>query len=107
MASSKRVVDYIAKQLGGAGIITIKKMFEEYGVYCDNKFIGVICDDTLFIKPTKLGLKHCGEDAELVPAYDGAKPNIVIKDKQLEEIEWITKLIFITYKALPQPKPKK
>ena len=37
MASKEEFVTYIANQLEGAGNITYRKMFGEYGMYCDNK----------------------------------------------------------------------
>ena len=49
MASSKEFVEYVAEQLRCAGTISCRQMFGEYGWYCDGKFLGVICDDQLFI----------------------------------------------------------
>lgn len=40
MASTAEFVEYICEQTSGAGIITYKKMFGEYGVYCNGKIIG-------------------------------------------------------------------
>ena len=53
MASSKEFVEYAAEQLREAGTITYRRMFGEYGWYCDGKFMGVICDDQLFMKITQ------------------------------------------------------
>ena len=49
MASHQDFVDYVAEQLREAGAIRSRKMFGEYGVYCDGIFFAVICDDRLFI----------------------------------------------------------
>jgi TfoX/Sxy family transcriptional regulator of competence genes len=35
-------------------------MFGEYGVYCDEKFVALICDDTLFVKPTPISRHRIG-----------------------------------------------
>ena len=35
MASSLEFVRYAAEQMGAAGEITYKKMFGEYGIYCN------------------------------------------------------------------------
>ncbi len=51
----------------GAGEISYKKMFGEYGVYCNEKFIGVICDNQLYIKKTEAG-------ALLYPGCEEAPP---------------------------------
>ena len=56
MASNPDFVEYIRGQLSGAGEITCKKMFGDYGVYCDGKIIGLICDNQFFLKKTDAGL---------------------------------------------------
>ena len=38
MASRKDYVEYVAEQCGGAGAITWRPMFGEYGLYCDGIF---------------------------------------------------------------------
>ena len=50
MASSKGFVEYAMEQLRDVGLVSYRKMFGEYGWYCDGKFLGVICDDQLFVK---------------------------------------------------------
>ncbi len=80
-------------------------MFGEYGVYCDEKIFGVICDNKLFIKPTQAGRDYIGEVVE-APAYEGAKPSFLIEDK-IEDGEWLSELVKISVKELPEPKPKK
>ena len=52
MASSPNVVEYICFQLRHAGDISFKKMFGEYGLYCDRKYFGLVCDNQLFVKIT-------------------------------------------------------
>jgi DNA transformation protein len=53
VSSQQKTVDYIVEQSAGAGTMTAKKMFGEYGLYCDGKIVALICDDQLFIKPTE------------------------------------------------------
>ena len=45
MASNPDFVAFVAEQLGGAGEITYRKMFGEYGLYCDGKFFGTVEGD--------------------------------------------------------------
>lgn len=72
MSSTLDYVDYVCDQMRGAGEISYKKMFGEYGVYCNEKFIGVICDNQLYIKKTEAGaLLYPG--CEEAPPYEGAK----------------------------------
>ena len=49
MSSSQEFVQYAADQCSGAGRITYRKMFGEYGMYCDGKIFALICDDQFFI----------------------------------------------------------
>jgi len=52
MATQQRTIDFLLEQASGAGAVTAKPMFGEYGVYVDGKMIGLVCDDQLFVKPT-------------------------------------------------------
>ena len=42
MASNPDLVQYIADQMACAGEITFKKMFGEYGLYCNEKISGYV-----------------------------------------------------------------
>ena len=72
MASTSDFAQYIVDQCGGAGEVTVKKMFGEYGIYCDGKIFGLICDDRLYVKPTEGGRIRL-RSVELRPPYEGAK----------------------------------
>ena len=105
MASDKEFVDFIVDQIENAGQITYKKMFGEYAVYSDGKIFALVCDNKLFIKPTDAGRVFI-QDVVEAPPYPGAKLSFLIEDK-LEDREWISNLVKITVKELPEPKPKK
>lgn len=105
MSSHQDFVDFIVDQIEHAGVITYKKMFGEYAIYCEGKVVALICDDQLFIKPTDAGRTFIGNVVE-APPYPGAKMSFLIGDK-VDDREWISELIRITYKELPEPKPKK
>ena len=81
-------------------------MFGEYGLYLDDKMVGVICDDRLFIKPTATGRDFAGP-LEEAPAYPGAKASLVVDDARLADGDWLSTLISVTAKALPAPKKKR
>lgn len=102
MASQQELVQYIADQCGGAGEITVKKMFGDYGIYCDGKIFGLICDDRLYIKPTDAGRKVLRKET-LQPPYDGAKPYFLIED--IDDRDYLSSLVRETYRELPMPKP--
>ena len=104
MASDKNFVDFVTGQINNVGEITAKKMFGEYGLYADGKLFGLICDNKLFIKPTQAGRELIGAVNES-PPYEGAKPSFLIEEK-IEDSDWLSKLISISLKELPTPKPK-
>lgn len=104
MASSLEFVRYVADQLRDAGNITYRKMFGEYGMYCDGKIFALICDDQLFIKITEAGRKMAPEIPEELP-YEGAKPYFLIED--VDNREFMTRFASETCRVLPEPKPKK
>jgi len=104
MASNPDFVQYIADQCAGAGEITYKKMFGDYGIYCNGKIFGLICDDHLYIKPTESGLSIL-KIKDMRPPYEGAKDYFYIED--VDDHEYLSRLVKVSYKELPEPKPKK
>lgn len=104
MASNQNFVEYVIEQIQDIGTISAKKMFGEYGIYCDGKLFGLICDNKLFIKPTIKGREFIGNPTVLAP-YEGAKPSFLIEDK-IENREWLSDLVKITLDNLPEPKTK-
>lgn len=105
MASDKEFVEYIVDQIENAGEIKFRHMFGEYGVYCNGKIFGLICDNKLFIKPTESGRKFIGNVVE-APPYPGAKNSFLIGEK-IDDREWLSDLVRVTVPELPEPKPKK
>lgn len=100
MASDKSFIEFIVDQIENSGQITFKKMFGEYAVYCDGKVVALVCDNQLFVKPTIAGRAFIGNVIE-APPYAGAKTSFLIDDR-VEDREWISNLIRITYKELPE-----
>ncbi len=105
MASDLNFVEFVVEQIENAGVISYRKMFGEYALYCNGKVIALICNNQLFVKPTKAGKSFIGNIVE-APAYPGAKPSFLIEE-QIEDREWMSNLIILTEKELPMPKPKK
>jgi TfoX/Sxy family transcriptional regulator of competence genes len=105
MASDKKFVEFVVDQIQNAGNIRSRAMFGEYAVYSGNKLFGLICDNTLFIKPTEAGRKFIGDVVE-APPYPGAKHSLLIEEK-IDDREWLSELVRVTVAELPEPKPKK
>ena len=105
MASQQSTVDFIVDQVQKAGSVSARKMFGEYGIYCDAKMVALVCDDQLFIKPTVAGRAYIGEVTEGVP-YKGAKPCFLISGEKVEESEWLSELFRLTTAELPMSAKK-
>ena len=80
-------------------------MFGEYGIYCDDKMVAMVCDGQLFVKPTVAGRKFLGNVVEGCP-YLGAKPCFLITGDKWDDRAWLTSLIQISAAELPPPKKK-
>jgi TfoX/Sxy family transcriptional regulator of competence genes len=105
MASDLNFVQFVVDQIEPARNMSFRKMFGEYALYSKGKVVALICDNQLFIKPTAAGRSFIGTVVEL-PAYPGAKPSFLIDD-QIEDRDWISKLIELTEQELPNKKVKK
>ena len=103
MASSTDFVQYIVDQCSGAGSIEARKMFGDYGIYCNGKIFGLICDNGLYIKPTEQGRQMLRAE-DMRPPYDGAKPHFYIED--VDDHDYLSTPVRVTCAALPEPKPK-
>jgi TfoX/Sxy family transcriptional regulator of competence genes len=107
MATSQATVNYILNQLSKLKDVSARKMFGEYALYYNSKVVGLICDDTLFIKITDAGKNYVGDLYLEGEAYPNAKPSIQIEEEQIEDTIWICELIKITAENLPEIKKKK
>ena len=105
MATDKSFVEFVVDQIENAGVITYRAMFGEYGIYADGKIFGLICDNKLFIKPTTSGRAFIQNVTE-APPYPGAKPSFLIEE-ELDNRDWLSELVRITVKELPEAKQKK
>ena len=97
MASHQNFVDYVAEQLREAGTIRSRKMFGEYGLYCDGVFFAVICGDQFFVKVTPAG-EAAFPNLPKAPPYEGAKDSFLVEDVEYREL--MTELTRITCEAL-------
>ena len=106
MATQQRTVDYLIEQATGAGTVSARPMFGEYGVYVEGKMIGSVCDDQLFVKPTVSGRDHVGPVSD-APPYPGAKPQMLIEGDRWGDAEWLGELLRVTAAEMPTPRPRK
>ena len=104
MASNTDFVQFIADQCGGAGEIVTKKMFGDYGIYCDGKIFGLICDNHFYLKPTEAARALLRLEELRLP-YEGAKDYFYIAD--VDDRDYLSELVRVTCRALPEPKKRK
>lgn len=97
MASNADFVQFVADQCSGAGEITVKKMFGDYGIYCEGIIFGLICDNRLYVKPTKKG-RDVLKAVEMQKPYEGAKDYFFISD--VEDRDYLALLVRETLKEL-------
>ena len=105
MASDLDFVEFVVDQIQNVGAITCRAMFGGHTLYCEGKVVALICNNQLFVKPTKAGKLFIGNVVE-APPYPGARLSFLIEE-QIEDKEWISSLIRLTEEELPEPKPKK
>ena len=104
MASTTQFVEYACAQASETGECTYRKMFGEFGLYFQGKFIGVVCGNQLFVKQTAAGRMLVPDIREEAP-YEGASPYFVVDF--LENRPQLQAFLLATYAELPEPKPKK
>ena len=103
MGSDKDFVAFVCEQLRGAGEISSRRMFGEAAIYLQDKVVGLVCDNQLFVKPTEAGRAKIGVPLE-APPFPGANNWFLLAD--LDDPEFLADLIQATADALPVPKVK-
>jgi TfoX/Sxy family transcriptional regulator of competence genes len=104
MATEAAFAEFVAAQAAGAGTVRIRKMFGEFGLYCDDKVVALVCDNSLF-------LKNLPEVRTLAPGlpeglpYAGARPHLV-GDSLLDDPDHLAQVLRAISDALPEPKAK-
>ena len=103
MASSLSYVEFVMEQLSGAGAITYRRMFGEYGLYCDGKYFACVCDGRLLVKITPAGEALLPDCPRGIP-YEGGGEMLL---PDVEDRETLTALTRATCAALPEKNPRK
>ena len=100
MSTSKDTMAFLLEQLEPLDV-RARAMFGEYGLYCDDKIVGFVCDDTVFLKPnaSTAGLAEG-------PCYPGSKDYAIVSADVVEDSEAFRAMVQATADVLPAPKPK-
>ncbi len=103
MASNKEYLTFVLEQLSDLEDISYRAMMGEYILYFRDKIIGGIYDNRLLVKPVPSALSLM-PSAEYELPYEGAKEMLLVDD--VENREFLSKLVFAMYDELPTPKRK-
>ena len=106
MSTRPETMDFLLDQLGGLPGLRTRRMFGEYCVYVDDKPIGFVCDDQLYVKPTPAGETLLDEPV-WGKFYEKATPHLLLTPDRWDERELLRALLLATADALPVPRPKK
>ena len=104
MASSKEYLHFILEQLSDLEDISYRSMMGEYILYYHGKIVGGIYDDRLLVKKTKSALEYMPAAVCDFP-YEGAKEMLLVEE--VDNKEFLTKLVEAMYDELPSPKPRR
>ena len=102
MATDTETIQKLGDLFAEAGV-TCRKMFGEYGLYCEGKYFAVVCDNELFVKPTASARRMLA-NAPMKPPYAGAKPMYVVED--WSDAGFLCDLARQVAAELPAPKKK-
>lgn len=104
MASGKAYLEYILDQLSGLEGIACRAMMGEYILYYRGRIVGGIYDDRLLVKPVPTAVALMPNARYELP-YEGAKEMLLVED--VDDREFLKKLLTAMYDELPAPKKKK
>ncbi|MFD4267718.1 TfoX/Sxy family protein [Rhodococcus sp. NPDC058481] len=105
MSTNKETVAHVLGQLEPLDV-RARAMFGEYALYCDDKVVGFLCDNTLLVKLTDVSAEYAA-DLPLGRPYPEAKDYHAVPGERLDDTRWLHEFIQRTADVLPKPKKKK
>ncbi|MBD5427265.1 MAG: competence protein TfoX [Treponema sp.] len=104
MASSQEYRDFVLDQLAPSQDVKIRAMMGEYLLYWRGKLASGIYDDRLLVKPVPAAVALIPNAPREIP-YAGAKEMLLVEN--LDDRDFLRRLLDAMYDELPAPKPKK
>lgn len=108
MASSKDFMNFVYEQVASASDdVTYRKMFGDYMLFCNQRPVLLICDDTVYVKqlPETLGIfDKYGITPDSDIPFKGARPHYIL---DIENSELAIDMVRLLAQILPIPKKKK
>lgn len=108
MASSKDFMDFVYDQVASASDdISYRKMFGDYMLFCNQRPVLLICDDTVYVKqlPETTNLfNQYGITPDAGIPFNGARPHYIL---DIENSDLSIDMVRLLAQILPIPKKKK
>jgi TfoX/Sxy family transcriptional regulator of competence genes len=105
MSTSNETIADILERLEPLDV-RARSMFGEYGIYCNEKIVALVCDDRFYLKPTA-AVERLPFELEPCPPYPGAKEYLILDDRHMQDRAQFQRLVAATADLLPAPKPKR
>ncbi len=106
MSSSIEFINFVCDQIAPAGSIRHRKMFGEYMIYCDDRPVLLVCDDTVYIKQipeTTAEFSAHNTTAEYGIPYQGARQHYIL---DIENTALAIDMVRMLARITPLPKSK-
>ncbi len=93
MAARNDYIAFLEDGLKHIPEIRLKAMFGGHALYCSERVVGLVNDQTLFIKITPGTTRLLDGKVETGPPYPGAKDAYVMTERELQDAALITRVI--------------
>lgn len=107
MSTSTDFIKFVSDQVAGAGNVRYRKMFGEYMLYCDDRPVLLVCDDTVYVKQIPAAesvfATHNITPERGIP-YQGARQHYIL---DIENSDLAMDMVCALARVIPIPKPKK
>jgi TfoX/Sxy family transcriptional regulator of competence genes len=108
MPTSKNFIAYLEDCFSSIRGVRFKAMFGEYALYLNDVVVGLVCDQTVFLKRTDETSLLLKDRVKTGPPYPGAKPAYMLTESELEDDELIARVLSAAYRDLSRNlRPKK
>ncbi len=77
MVASDEFAEFVREQLAPLGLVTMRRMFGKTGVFCDGLMLGIVSDNTLYLRVDD-GNRVAFKEAEAFPPLNAQKQGSTI-----------------------------
>jgi DNA transformation protein len=117
MVASDPFADFLCEQLAPLGRITLRRMFGKTGVFCDGVMLGMVTDNTLYVRVDDQN-RTTFKEAEAYPPLNYAKKGEMIDlafwrvpDRLMDEpdelVDWGRAALAAARRVASKRKPKR